>query len=129
MKQTYDNSEENDLSRREALALSLSAAAAAAIGIPTGAAKAATFQADELIYMPASVQLNLFRARQLSPVEVLEAQIARHEAVNEKVNCTTYTYFEKARKEAKESESRWMRGTARPLEGITCALKDEHHET
>ena len=26
------------------------------------------------------------------------------------------------------SEARWMRGTARPLEGITCALKDEHHE-
>ena len=83
---------------------------------------------QDLIYMPASVQLELFRARQLSPVEVLEAQIARHEAVNSKVNCTTYTFFEKARKEAKVSEARWMRGTARPLGGITCALKDEHHE-
>ena len=50
---------------------------------------------QDLIYMPASVQLELFRARQLSPVEVLEAQIARHEAVNSKVNCTTYTFFQK----------------------------------
>ncbi|MEM7024294.1 MAG: amidase [Pseudomonadota bacterium] len=83
---------------------------------------------QELAYLPASVQLELFRTRKLSPVEVLEAQIARHEAFNGEVNCTTFTYFDKAMNEAKESESRWMNGTARPLEGVTCALKDEHHE-
>ena len=103
-------------------------AATTLTGLGSRSASAATFSADELIYMPASLQLNLFRTRQLSPVDVLKAQIARHDAVNEKVNCTTYTYFDKAMKEAKESEQRWMNGTARPLEGITCALKDEHHE-
>jgi Asp-tRNA(Asn)/Glu-tRNA(Gln) amidotransferase A subunit family amidase len=82
----------------------------------------------DLAYMPASLQLDLFRARKLSPVEVLEAQIDRHERHNDSVNATTYTHFEKAMEEARESEARWMNGTARPLEGITCALKDEHHE-
>lgn len=100
----------------------------ATTALGTSMAQAATFSSDELIYMPASLQLELFRAKKLSPVEVLKAQIARHDAVNDKVNATTYTYFDKAMKEVKESEARWMNGTARPLEGITCALKDEHHE-
>ncbi len=126
----HDNDSNGGLTRRDAMLLGASAATAAAtFGLAPKAAKAAaTIEADELIYMPASVQLDLFRSRQLSPVEVLEAQIKQHEKFNGQVNCTTYTHFDKARKEAKESESRWMRGTARPLEGITCALKDEHHE-
>lgn len=127
--QNIDKESHNGVSRREFVA---GATAAAVIGTAGGtsalAKDAVSARNQELIYMPASVQLDLFRARQLSPVEVLEAQIARHESANSKVNCTTYTFFDKARKEAKESEARWMRGTARPLEGITCALKDEHHE-
>ncbi len=114
------------VSRRDFVAGALATTALTGVGWPS--ASAATFSSDELIYMPASLQLNLYRTRQLSPVEVLKAQIARHEAVNEQVNCTTYTHFDKAMKEAQESEQRWMNGTARPLEGITCALKDEHHE-
>lgn len=82
----------------------------------------------DLAYMSASLQLDLFRARKLSPVEVLQAQITRHERHNDAVNATTYTHFEKAMDEARASEARWMNGTARPLEGVTCALKDEHHE-
>lgn len=122
-----DTPRETGMDRRQTLKLGAAALASTAVGLKAGVAKAA-MAADELLYMPASVQLDLFRARQLSPVEVLQAQIARHEAVNDKVNCTTYTHFEKAIAEAKESETRYMRGTYRPLEGITCALKDEHHE-
>ena len=114
------------LNRREVVG-GLSASAALAAIAPTQV-QGASFAADELIYMPASLQLELFRSRKLSPIDVLKAQIARHEAVDGKVNCTTYTYFDKAIKEALESEARWMEGNARPLEGITCALKDEHHE-
>ena len=114
------------VSRRDFVAGALATTALTGVGLR--AASAATFTSDELIYMPASLQLNLYRTRQLSPVEVLKAQIARHEAVNSQVNCTTYPYFDKAMKEAKEAEQRWMNGTARPLEGVTCALKDEHHE-
>ncbi len=43
----------------------------------------------DLAYMSASLQLDLFRARKLSPVEVLQAQIARHERHNDAVNATT----------------------------------------
>ncbi|MEM8574712.1 MAG: amidase [Pseudomonadota bacterium] len=127
MRKKTENARDNaSVSRRDFVAGAL--ATTALTGVGWRSASAATFTSDELIYMPASLQLNLFRSRQLSPVEVLKAQIARHEAVNSKVNCTTYTHFDKAMKEAKESEQRWMNGTARPLEGITCALKDEHHE-
>lgn len=83
---------------------------------------------DELAYMPASVLLEYFRARKVSPVEVLQAQIARHEAHNGDVNATTFTHFERALDDARDSEARWMNGTARPLEGISCCLKDEHHK-
>ncbi|MGI9520927.1 MAG: amidase [Hyphomicrobiaceae bacterium] len=87
---------------------------------------AASFSQEELCYMPASLQLQLFRRRVLSPVEVLEAQIARIEKYNGEVNCITYKHYDAARKGAKESEARWKNGTARALEGITVGVKDEH---
>ncbi len=89
---------------------------------------AAEFTQEELAYLPASVQLPLFKQGLLSPVEVLEAQIKQFEQYNEKINATTYTHFEAARKQAKEAEKRYQDGTYRPLEGITVALKDEHHD-
>ena len=108
------------------------------VGIAAGAAglmtmgvpfsRAATFSDDELIYMSAEELIPLFRARKLSPVEVLKAQIARYEAVNDKVNCVTYTHFDSAMKQARESETRYLKGFARALEGITVGIKDEHHD-
>lgn len=81
---------------------------------------------DELIYKPASELLELFKLKELSPVEVLEAQIRRIEAVGEQVNALTYAHFDEARAAAEESEARYMSGEARALEGITVALKDEY---
>lgn len=115
----------NGINRRDALALGATAVAAA-VSAPN--AFAASFETDELTYMTASELLPLFRARKLSPVEVLESQIARYEAVNDKVNCVTYTHFDDAIAAAKDSEQRYMDGTARELEGITVAVKDEHHD-
>lgn len=89
---------------------------------------AVEFTPTELCYMTAEELIPLFRSGKLSPVDVLKAQIARYEAVGEKVNCVTYTHFEEAMKQAKESEKRYANGTARPLEGITVGLKDEHHD-
>ena len=67
----------------------------------------------------------LFAAKQLSPVEVLEAQIAQIEARNAEVNCITYTHFDEARAAARESERRYARGEAAALEGITVGVKDD----
>jgi amidase len=80
---------------------------------------------DELCYMPAAKLLALFRARQLSPVEVLMAQIARAQTVNRQVNCFTYTHFDEALAAARAAEKRWLKGDARPLEGIVVSIKDE----
>ena len=81
----------------------------------------------DLCYMPASEQLRLFRARKLSPVEVLQAQIARAEAVEPVVNALSHRFFDQAMAEARHSEAIWMQrpDKARALEGITCAVKDE----
>lgn len=82
--------------------------------------------ADELAYLSATELLARFRRRKLSPVDVLEAQIKRIESHNGRVNCITYRHFDEARGAARESEKRYKEGNARPLEGITVAVKDEY---
>ena len=89
-------------------------------------ASAAELNQEELCYLPASLQLELFRRGMLSPVDVLKAQIARIERYESKVNSITYTHFDEARQAARESEQRWRNGSARALEGITVGVKDEH---
>ncbi|WP_299850359.1 amidase [uncultured Roseovarius sp.] len=81
----------------------------------------------ELCYLPALRQIEMFRAREVSPVEVLEAQIARAEAVEPVVNAFTETFFDQARDQARHAEKIYMArtGEARPLEGLTVGIKDE----
>ena len=47
---------------------------------------------DDLCYMTATEAIGRFRAKTLSPVELMSAVIARSEAVNPKVNAYTYTF-------------------------------------
>ena len=81
---------------------------------------------NELIYLPATEILRLYREKKLSPVETLQANIAQIEAHDELVNCIAYEHYEEAMQAAKESETRYMHGSARPLEGLTCAVKDDY---
>ena len=60
---------------------------------------------DDLCYLSAKEALKLFRARKVSPVEILKAQIARSEKVNHAINCFTDRYFEEALVEAKAAEA------------------------
>ena len=117
------------LSRRE---FALGTAATAALTTfyikPAAADISIDLGSQDLSYMPASVLIELFKARKLSPVDVLKAQIERFEKFNAKINCVTYTHFDTAMKQAKESEDRYFRGEIRPLEGVTCGVKDEHHD-
>lgn len=101
------------------------AGAAALLALGASPAQAAAFTPDELLYLPATAQLELFRARKLSPVEVLKAQIVHWQKVKDQVNCFAFTYFDEALAAAKESERRYMSGSARSLEGVTVAVKDE----
>lgn len=82
---------------------------------------------DDLCYLPATEALALFRARKLSPVELMKAVIARAQAVEPKINAFTYRYFDEALAKAKKAEARYMATDGRPrsLEGIPFAVKDE----
>jgi Asp-tRNA(Asn)/Glu-tRNA(Gln) amidotransferase A subunit family amidase len=83
--------------------------------------------ATDLAYLSATEALALFRRRALSPVELLDALIARAEAVGDAVNAFTWERFDQAREEARAAEARYAgdASAARPLEGIPVAIKDE----
>lgn len=81
---------------------------------------------DALIYASADWLLQQFRRRELSPLELLEAQIRRYDEVEPLINACTFTHFESARQAAQASEDRYRRGEPLPLDGITVALKDEY---
>ncbi|HET6375560.1 MAG TPA: amidase, partial [Methylocella sp.] len=111
-----------DVSRRAIL--KAVGAGLAALAAPEPLTAAARPQ-DELCYLSAAGLLALYKARKVSPVEVLKAQIARSQRINPLVNCFTHTYFDTAMAAARESGRRWLKGDARPLEGIPTSVKDE----
>jgi Asp-tRNA(Asn)/Glu-tRNA(Gln) amidotransferase A subunit family amidase len=69
--------------------------------------------------------LDLFRSRDLSPVEYLEGLIARNDAVGGAVNAFTDTYFDEALHQARVAAQVYVSGEPRPLEGLPIAVKDE----
>src|SRR5687768_7398545 len=67
----------------------------------------------------------LIGERQLSPVELLEACIARIEALNPFVNAVTATCFDRARQEARAAEQAVLRGAPLGLlHGLPLGVKD-----
>ncbi len=78
-----------------------------------------------LCYLSAAEARNRFTDRSLSPVELMQAVIARSEAVEPAVNAFTETWFDDALAAARAAEARYADGSARPLEGIPLAVKDE----
>jgi Asp-tRNA(Asn)/Glu-tRNA(Gln) amidotransferase A subunit family amidase len=81
----------------------------------------------ELCYMTATDALQRFRARTLSPVDIVTAQIARAEATEPVINAYADRYFDEALDRARKAEARYAKTDGRPraLEGITLAIKDE----
>ncbi len=79
----------------------------------------------DLAYLPATEALRLFRSRELSPVELMTAVIERAETVEPRVNALSERTFEEALLQAKQAEDAYRDGSARPLEGIPVAAKDE----
>ncbi len=82
---------------------------------------------SELHYLSAAEALRLFRARKLSPVELVTAVIERAEAVEPAINAFADTRYEDALALARAAESRYAgNGVApRPLEGLPVAVKEE----
>src|SRR5215831_6159862 len=68
----------------------------------------------------------MFGSRELSPVELLTAVIARAEAVEPTINAFAETRFDEAMSAAKAAEARYLRGEpAGPLDGLPVAVKEE----
>ena len=80
---------------------------------------------QDIVALPATELRRLIGARQLSPVELLDACIARIEAVNPYVNAVTATCFDRARTEAKAAEAAVMSGAPLGLlHGLPLGVKD-----
>ncbi len=67
-----------------------------------------------------------FRDGSLSPVEVMEAMVARAEAVEPRVNAFAYRHFDSAMEQARAAEAAFRTSGARlrPLTGLPVAVKD-----
>ena len=77
---------------------------------------------EELCFLSALEILELFKARKLSPVELMQAIVSRAEAVEPTINAFSYTHYDEALELAKKAEKAYMQGTNRPLEGIPLSL-------
>jgi Asp-tRNA(Asn)/Glu-tRNA(Gln) amidotransferase A subunit family amidase len=81
--------------------------------------------AIELCYMPAMELGGAIRSKQVSPVEVVDAVLARIERLNPRLNAYCTVTAAAARAAAKEAEAAVMRGDALGmLHGIPVSIKD-----
>ena len=83
--------------------------------------------ATDLHYLGASEALDLFRSRELSPVELLDSVLARIEAVNPRINALAEQLADEARALAVDAEQHYRSGgTLPPLLGLPVAAKEKH---
>jgi aspartyl-tRNA(Asn)/glutamyl-tRNA(Gln) amidotransferase subunit A len=68
--------------------------------------------------------LAAYRARRLSPVEVVEAVCARITRLEPKIFAIWLVDHDAARAAARESEQRWRQSVPRALEGVPVTIKD-----
>jgi len=82
---------------------------------------------EDIHYLTATEALRRFRARELSPVELMEAVIARAVRVEPTINAFADERFDEALAAARFAQERYAgRGQApRPLEGLPVAVKEE----
>jgi aspartyl-tRNA(Asn)/glutamyl-tRNA(Gln) amidotransferase subunit A len=81
---------------------------------------------DELCWLPATTLAGLIRRKKVSPVEVIEAVLARIDKLNPRLNAYVHVTPERARKEARAAERALGRKSATPgpLHGVPFSVKD-----
>jgi Asp-tRNA(Asn)/Glu-tRNA(Gln) amidotransferase A subunit family amidase len=79
--------------------------------------------ATDLCFTPATELAAMIRRCTLSPVAVMDAILARIEALNPRLNAYLAVDVERARAQAKAAEVAVMRGeTLKPLHGLPAGL-------
>jgi len=80
----------------------------------------------ELCYLTAADALKLFKAKKLSPVELMEAVVARADEIQATYKPFTFTHFDEALDLARKAEARYARGAKTgALDGLPVGIKDE----
>jgi aspartyl-tRNA(Asn)/glutamyl-tRNA(Gln) amidotransferase subunit A len=93
--------------------------------IPTPPVIVSAMSTDDLVWRSAVELAGLIRSKQLSPVELTEATLARIEAVNPKLNAYCLVTADLARVLAREAEIAVMKAEPLgPLHGLPVSLKD-----
>lgn len=81
--------------------------------------------ADDLAYTSGTELARRIRDRELSPVEVMEATIARIEERDPSLNAFVFRGFKDARRDARAAEAAVLSGSPLgPLHGVPTAIKD-----
>jgi len=79
----------------------------------------------ELAYMPATELVRRYRAKQLSPVEVTQAVLARIHELNPRLNAYCLVDEPGALEAARASEARWAKGAPlSQVDGVPASIKD-----
>lgn len=81
----------------------------------------------ELLYLDAVEIGDKYRKKELSPKEVMQATIARSEAINPSINAISETFYDQALEQATKLEKAFARGDKLgSLAGIPIATKEKH---
>ncbi|HJP45046.1 MAG TPA: amidase family protein, partial [Arenicellales bacterium] len=82
----------------------------------------------ELCYLPATEAIARFKAKTLSPVELLNTLITRAQEIEPVINAFTYRHFEEAMDGAQKAEAKYASGKRTgALEGLPIGIKDESY--
>lgn len=80
---------------------------------------------DNLCWMPATDLARRVRTKEISPVEIVDAILARIDRLNPQIAAYCTVVADQARAAAREAESAVVRGdTLGPLHGVPCSIKD-----
>ena len=93
--------------------------------VPCAQALRSRGMTDEIAFLPATRLVELYRAKQLSPVEVIEESVRRLENYESATNAFVLYDPQTAVAMARASEERWRKGEPQGLlDGVPVALKD-----
>jgi amidase len=77
----------------------------------------------DLTFLSAVVMAQKVREKKISPVELVNAHLAKIERLNPQLNAFVHVDAERVRREAREAEAAVMSGTLGPLHGVPISIK------